>query len=283
MNNDLLLVLGGGVMGRGIAQTAAQAGMWVIIKELNDEFAQKAVASIRSSLARAVEKGKVQASDMDAVLERIEAVSDFSRAGDASIVIEAVVENSAKKKSIFAEVSSVVSEQAIMATNTSALGVSDIASAVTRPERFLGLHFFNPAPAMKLVEVIRGARTSDSTIAAGIAFVERLGKTPVRVKDTPGFIVNRLLIPLINEAAAACEDGVASAAGIDTAMTLGAGHPMGPLALGDMIGLDIVQDILETLEQELSDPKYRPCERIRSLVRAGHLGRKTGRGFHNYA
>jgi 3-hydroxybutyryl-CoA dehydrogenase len=280
--DDLVLVIGGGTMGRGIAQTAAQAGLPVILKELTPELARKALAAIRASLERAVEKGKVQPADMAAALGRIEATDRLDAAARATVVIEAVVEDLAKKKDILAHVSGLVSPRTILATNTSALRVSDLAEAVAGPDRFLGLHFFNPAPAMKLVEVVRGRQTSDAALASAVGFVERLGKTPVRVKDTPGFVVNRLLIPLINEAAAASADGVASREDVDTAMVLGAGHPMGPLALADLIGLDIVVDVLETLERELGDPKYRPCPILAQLVQAGHLGRKTGRGFFEY-
>lgn len=278
-----VLVVGGGTMGRGIAQTIATAGVAVVLREINEAAAQRALAGIRDSLRRAVDKQKIDADEMERALLHLRVTDRLADGADAPLAIEAIVEQLDAKQALFAELDRLLAPTAILATNTSALSVSRIAEACAHPERVLGLHFFNPVPALPLVEVVKGQRTSAETVAAARAFVERIGKAPIVVHEAPGFVVNRLLIPLINEAAQACAAGVASAADIDAAMKLGAGHPTGPLALADLIGLDIVVAILETLERELGDPKYRPCPLLKDMVLAGTLGRKTKKGFFEYA
>ena len=277
-----VLVVGGGTMGRGIAQAVAAAGVPTTICEVSAELAQKAKAAIEQSLQRALEKQKVTAAQMCDALAKIAVTDRLSDGAGVDLVIEAIIEDLGAKQELFRKLEAVVAAEAILATNTSALSVTAVASVCARPERVLGLHFFNPVPAMKLVEVIRGSRTSDRTVAAAIGFAGQIGKVPVEVKDMPGFVVNRLLIPAINEAAYACQEGVADRKAIDTAMELGAGYPMGPLALADMIGIDIVVEILETFEREWTNPRYRPCPLLKEMVKAGALGRKTGRGFFEY-
>jgi 3-hydroxybutyryl-CoA dehydrogenase len=279
---ERVLVVGGGTMGRGIAQVVAAAGIPVVLRELDSELAARAFDGIKKSLQRAVEKGKAALGDADVVLSRIRVTDSLQEGADAQLVIEAIVEDLSKKQALFAELDALLPPDSVLATNTSALSISRIASVTHRPERVLGMHFFNPVPVMKLVEVIRGERTAPKTVAAAKAFAERIGKTPVEVRESPGFVVNRLLIPFINEAAWACMGGIARREDIDTTMTLGAGHPMGPLALADLIGIDVVVGILETLERELGDPKYRPCPLLKDMMRNGTLGRKTGRGFFDY-
>ena len=269
-------------MGGGIAQTVAGAGIPVILRELTPELAEAAKANITKGLKRAVDKEKLTAAKMNAILDHIAVTDDLNSLADADLVIEAIVEDLDKKKELFAALSEICRPTTTMATNTSALSITAIAEACARPERFVGMHFFNPVPVMALVEVIRGQRTDAATIATAKSFAERIGKTPVLVNEAPGFIVNRLLIPYINEAALAAGDGVASREDIDRAMMLGAAHPMGPLALADMIGLDVVVDILKTLESELKDPKYAASPLLKELVAAGALGRKSGRGFFVY-
>ncbi len=279
---SLVAVVGGGTMGRGIAQAVAAAGIPVILREVDESLARKARDGIEKSLQRAVEKQKITADQARATVSGITATSRLADIAGAGLVVEAIVENLAVKQALFAELESIVAPSALLATNTSALSVSAIAGGCRHPERVVGLHFFNPVPAMKPVEIIRATRTSDACVAAARAFAERIGKVPIEVKEAPGFVVNRLLIPYINEAARALGDGIASAKDIDTVMELGAGHPMGPLALADMIGIDIVVSILETLERGLGDARYRPCEVLRRMVAEGRLGRKSGRGFFDY-
>ena len=279
---ERVLVVGGGTMGRGIAQVVATAGMPVVVKEITRERAQKALEGIQKGLQRATASGKLSPVDMQAALARIRATDRLQDGADAQLVIEAIVEDLETKKSVFRELDRLVSADAILATNTSALSITEIAGATSHPERVIGMHFFNPVPAMRLVEIIRGRDTAPHVVAAARAFAERIGKTPVEVHEAPGFVVNRLLIPMINEAAYACMDGVAAREDIDKAMVLGAGHPMGPLALADLIGIDIIVGILQTLEREFRNPKYRPCPLLQEMVRDGTLGRKTGRGFFSY-
>jgi 3-hydroxybutyryl-CoA dehydrogenase len=240
------------------------------------------MSGIEKNLARLVEKGKLQAADKDAILARIEGIVDLGAARDADLAIEAAVEDMAVKKLIFGELDSTLKPEALLASNTSGLSITEIAATTRRPGQVIGMHFFNPAPVMGLIEVTRGVATSDATYDAIMDLARSLGKTPVTVHEAPGFVVNRILIPLVNEAAFVLSEGTASAEDIDTAMKLGANHPMGPLALGDLIGLDVCQAIMDTLRQETGDPKYRTAPVIRKLVRAGKLGRKTREGFFKY-
>jgi len=279
---ERVLVVGGGTMGRGIAQAVATAGIPVVLRELSPGLAGNALDGIKKSLQRAVEKGKLAPGEADAAVFRIQVTGNPREGSEAQLVIEAIVEDLLEKQSLFAELGSLVAPDAILATNTSALSISQIASVTSRPERVLGMHFFNPAPAMKLVEIVRGERTAPEVVAAARAFVERIGKTPVEVRETPGFVVNRLLIPMINEAVFALEEGLATAKEIDDGMKAGCNHPIGPLALADLIGLDTVLSVMNVFYDGFNDPKYRPAPLLKEMVDAGYLGRKTGRGFYPY-
>lgn len=277
-----ILVLGAGAMGSGIAQVAAQSGYSVFLRDIKDEFVANGIKTITKNLERVVEKGKMEAAQKDAILGRITGIVDMTAAKHADFVIEAAIENMEIKKSIYKELDEIIQPSAILATNTSSLSVTEVASATKRPEKVIGMHFFNPAPVMALIEVIRGHVTSDETYNATMELSKAMGKSPVTVHEAPGFVVNRILIPMINEAAFVLAEGVSTADDIDTAMKLGANHPMGPLALGDLIGLDVCLAIMETLYTETGDPKYRPAPLMRKMVRAKKLGRKTGQGFFKY-
>ncbi len=277
-----IMVLGAGTMGAGIVQTAAQAGFEVIVRDIKQEFVDKGIASIDKILGKNVDKGKMTAKDKAAVMGRISGTVDMAAAADCDLVIEAALEVMEIKKTIFKELDTICKPSCILASNTSALSVTEIAAATGRADKVIGMHFFNPVPAMKLVEIIRGANTSQETYDAIKDLSEKMGKAPVEINEAPGFVVNRLLIPMLNEGMYALMEGVASADDIDTSMKFGAGHPMGPLALADMIGLDICLKIMETLYKEFGDPKYRPCPLLVKMVRAGKLGRKTGEGFFAY-
>jgi 3-hydroxybutyryl-CoA dehydrogenase len=279
---NTILVLGAGVMGSGIAQVAAQSGRKVFLRDIKEEFVSKGISGIDKTLAKQVEKGKLPAADKDAVMSRITGIVDISAAKDADVVIEAAIEDMALKKIVYKELDSVLKPSAILASNTSSLSITEIAAATNRPEQVIGMHFFNPAPIMALIEVICGIATSDATYNAIMDLSRAFGKTPVTVHEAPGFVVNRILIPLINEGAFVLSEGTASAEDIDTAMKLGANHPMGPLALGDLVGLDVCQAIMDTLYRETGDPKFRTAPIIRKMVRAGKLGRKTKEGFFKY-
>ena len=276
-------VLGAGIMGSGIAQAVAAAGFEVSVRDIEDRFIEKGLATIKSHLDRAVEKEKIGAKEAKAIIGRISGTTDLKNAtAEADLVIEAVVENMRVKREVFAELDVICRADTILASNTSGLSITEIASVTNRPDKVLGLHFFNPAPVMELVELIRGYLTSDHTVATAKTFIEKLGKTAIEVKEAPGFAVNRILCPMINEAIFVYSEGIASVEDIDQAMALGANHPMGPLALADLVGLDTLLAVLEGLHQELGEDKYRPAPLLRKMVRAGHLGRKSGKGFYHY-
>ena len=283
MTIERLGVVGGGQMGRGIAQVAAAAGIDVAMVDATEDLARKAVEGIGKSLGRLVEKGKISAGDRDATCGRLRAVAAIGDLGDRQIVVEAAPEKLELKVSIFEALDQALGEGAILASNTSSISITKIAAATRRPAQVIGMHFMNPVPVMKLVEVIRGLATSDETYATTRALAERLGKTCITARDVPGFIVNRILIPLLNEACFALYEGLGTAEDIDTGIKLGLNHPMGPLALADLIGLDTCLSIAEVLHRELGDDKYRPCPLLRQHVDAGWLGRKTGRGFYQYS
>ena len=276
-------VMGTGTMGSGIIQVCAAAGYDVVIRSSKQEYIDGALAKIDKNLTKMVSREKITEDDKAATLGRISGGTTFDVLADCDLIIESSTENMDKKKELFAELDKVCKDDAILATNTSALSITEIAAVTSRPAQVIGMHFFNPVPAMKLVEVVKGIATSDEVKDAVIATTESLKKTPVEVAEAPGFVVNRVLIPMINEAVGILADGVASAEGIDTAMKLGANHPMGPLALGDLIGLDVCLAIMETLFNEYGDPKYRPNPLLRKMVRANKLGMKTGEGFFDYS
>ena len=282
MKVQKVLVAGAGQMGAGIVQVAVVAGLQATMVDVADEFVAKGMAGIQKQLGRAVDKGRLSADERDAALGRITTGLDVSAGADADLFIEAAPEALEIKRGLLEKAAAALRPEAIIATNTSSLSVSTLAGFVAHPERFVGIHFFNPVPAMALVEVVRGAATADGTVAAARGFCEAVGKTPITVKDSPGFVVNRILFPMINEAAQALAEGVASAADIDTGLKLGANFPMGPLAVADLVGLDTTKAILETLERDLGDVKYRPCSLLGELVAAGKLGRKSGEGFFTY-
>ena len=275
-------IIGAGTMGAGIIQVFAQGGYEVVYTDLFEAAIDKGYALIEKNLTRMVEKEKITGEDRDAILGRISHGPELSVVKDADLIVEAIYESLETKKTLFADLDKIVGENTILASNTSAISITEIANATQRPEKVIGMHFFNPAPVMKLVEVIKGLRTSDETEAAIVEIAGAIGKTPVIVKEAPGFVVNRILIPMINEAVGLYADGVASAEDIDEAMKLGANHPMGPLALGDLVGLDVCLAIMETLYTEFGDPKYRPHPLLRKMVRGGKLGRKTREGFFKY-
>ncbi|MHC1682080.1 MAG: 3-hydroxybutyryl-CoA dehydrogenase [Clostridiaceae bacterium] len=276
-------VIGAGTMGAGIAQAFAAKGYEVVLRDIKDEFIARGIAGIDKGLSKLVEKGKMTAEAKAEVVGRITGSTDINALADVDLVVEAAVENMELKKKIFAELDSVCKPEAILATNTSSLSVTEVAMATKRPDKVIGMHFFNPAPVMKLVEIIRGMATSQETYDAVKEMTLAIAKEPVEVAEAPGFVVNRILIPMINEAIGILAEGVANEVDIDKAMMLGAAHPMGPLALGDLIGLDVCLAIMDVLFKETGDSKYRAHSLLRKYVRAGWLGRKSGRGFHNYA
>jgi 3-hydroxybutyryl-CoA dehydrogenase len=277
-----IVVVGGGTMGNGIAHTAAASGFDVSLVDVNESILQRAVSTITANLQRGVDKGKMTAEERDAIVTRINPVTDMESIADADIVIEAIIENLDAKTQLFAKLDQITRPECILASNTSSISITKIAAATKRPENVIGMHFMNPVPVMTLVEVIRGIATSDETWQKVEDLSRRMGKTPIEVNDYPGFISNRVLMPMINEAIFTLYEGVATRESIDGVMKLGMNHPMGPLTLADFIGLDVCLAILRVLEDGFGDPKYRPCPLLVKMVDAGWLGRKSGRGFYDY-
>jgi 3-hydroxybutyryl-CoA dehydrogenase len=275
-------VIGAGTMGNGIAHVFARSGMAVVLAEVEQRFLDRGLATIRKNLEREQTKGKLTAEDAAAALARIEGVLDRKRLADCDLVIEAATERFEVKRALFEELDGLLRPEVILASNTSSISITKLGGVTRRPERVIGMHFFNPVPVMQLVEVIRGLATAQATYDTVKVLAERVGKTPVEVNDAAGFVSNRVLMPLLNEAMFAVMEGVATAQAVDEVFKLGMAHPMGPLTLADFIGLDVCLDIMRVLEEGLGDPKYRPCPLLIRMVDAGWLGRKSGRGFYEY-
>jgi len=276
-------VIGAGTMGNGIAQACAVSGLDVVMVDVSNEAVERGVKTIATSLERLIKKEKIAASDRDAALARIHGTTDYAALASADFVIEAATENEELKCRILKQASAIAKPSALLASNTSSISITKLAAATSRPASFLGMHFFNPVPMMTLVELIRGLQTSDATVTAAEAVARRIGKVPIFAKNSPGFVVNRIVCPMLNEAIFAYQEGLASAEDIDNGMKLGCNHPIGPLALCDMVGLDVLLAVMNVFYSDFKDPKYRPAPLLQEMVAAGYLGRKSGRGFYTYA
>jgi 3-hydroxybutyryl-CoA dehydrogenase len=275
-------IIGAGTMGNGIAQVSAAAGLQVVMVDISDAAVQRGLATVGSSLDRLVKKEKMTEADKNAAVGRINATTDRTKLTACDLVIEAATENEELKLKILKDLSATLNPRAVIATNTSSISITKLATATDRPDRFIGMHFFNPVPVMALLELIRGLQTSDDTLAKAEAFAKRVGKVPITAKNSPGFAVNRILCPMINEAIFALQEGIATAEEIDAGMKLGCNHPIGPLALADLIGLDTMLSVMDVFYKGFNDPKYRAAPLLKEMVDAGYLGRKSGRGFYEY-
>jgi 3-hydroxybutyryl-CoA dehydrogenase len=280
---EIVGVIGAGTMGNGIAQVCAAAGLKVVMTDIAEAAVQRGLATVGGSLDRLVKKEKMSAADREAALGRILGTTDRTKLANCDLVIEAATEKEELKLKILKELGSTLSPRALIATNTSSISITRLATATDRPDRFIGMHFFNPVPVMALIELIRGLQTSNDTVAQAEAFAKRIGKVPITARNSPGFAVNRVLCPMINEAIFALQEGIATAEEIDAGMKLGCNHPIGPLALADLIGLDTMLSVMDVFYKGFNDPKYRAAPLLKEMVDAGYLGRKSGRGFYEYA